>query len=282
MDTSVPPATDFSGILRERESYSVDDDNSVGNQINGWFDRLMLQSGWAISPELVLLLSAFCAIVLGGAVFVWQENLIATALAAVLGFMVPFGYALYSRGQRQRQVSEQLPPMIDELARAAKTGRSLEQCLQVVATDTPSPLGTEMQFCTRKLQLGLNIEESLSDLPRRTGVMSTSLLLTALGVHRQTGGDLVRVLERLAQTLRDRLQFQGRLRAATAASRATAILMIALPPVILAFFIFRDPNYLTDLMATTWGMRSLVTAFILEIVGSLLVWRILSNSANTN
>lgn len=279
METTIPQNTDFSGILREREAYSVDGDESVGNQINGWFDRLMVQSGWGVSPELVLLFSVFTAVVLGGLAFVWQENLISTALAATLGFLIPFLMAMYSRGQRQRQIAAQLPAMIDELSRAAKTGRSLDQCLSSVAQHTPAPLGPEIQYCNQKLALGLNVEEALADLPRRTGVVSTSLLLTALGVHRQTGGDLIRVLERLSQTLRDRLQFQGRLRAATSASRATAILMVILPPIILAFFVFRDPEYLTKLIATTWGLRSLVLAFILEIIGALLVWRILDNSA---
>lgn len=279
METTIPNNTDFSGILREREAYSVEGDDSVSNQINNWFDLLMLQSGWGVSPEIVLLLSVFCAVVSGGLVFVWQENLIATALAGAIGFLVPYFAAMIARGRRQQKISEQLPSMIDELARAAKTGRSLEQCLSIVATDTPAPLGTEMQFCTRKLSLGLNVEDSLLDLPRRTGVVSTSLLLTALAVHRQTGGDLIRVLERLSQTLRDRLQFQGRLRAATSASRATAILMVILPPVILSFFIFRDPDYLTKLMATTWGLRTLVAAIFLEILGAILVWRILDNSS---
>lgn len=279
METTIPNNTDFSGILREREAYSVEGDESVGNQINNWFDLLMLQSGWGVSPEIVLLLSVFSALVTGGLVFVWQENLIATALAGAIGFLVPYFAAMIARGRRQQKVSEQLPGMIDELARAAKTGRSLEQCLAIVATDTAAPLGTEMQFCTRKLALGLNVEDSLLDLPRRTGVVSTSLLLTALAVHRQTGGDLIRVLERLSQTLRDRLQFQGRLRAATSASRATALLMVILPPVILAFFIFRDPDYLTKLMATTWGLRTLVAAIVLEVVGAILVWRILENSS---
>lgn len=279
MDTPViSQHTDFSGILRERESYASENDESVGNQINGWFDRLMLQCGWGVSPEIVLLLSVFFAVIVGGLVFVIQEDLLATSLAGMLGFLGPFLVAMFARGRRQQKMSQQLPPMIEELARAAKTGRSLENCLALVANDTPAPLGPEMQFCTRKLNLGLNVEDAMLDLPRRTGVVATSLLATALGVHRQNGGDLVKVLERLAETMRDRLQFQGRLRAATAASRATAVLMILLPPAILAFFIFRDPEYLTKLLQSTWGWRMTITAFFLEFIGAIFVWRILKGS----
>ncbi len=61
------------------------------------------------------------------------------------------------------------------------------------------------------------------------------------------------VMERLSRTVRDRLLFLGRLRAATAASRATAILMISLPPAVLAFFTFREPDYLSNLLSSAWA-----------------------------
>lgn len=277
-DSPLSADSTFTGILRQEERFAVPNDSSLGNQLNGWFDRLMLQSGIAISPTVVMMLCLFSAITAGGILFVWQENLVSTAMAGFIGFLIPIIVAIVIRSRRQSAMSNQLPAMIDELARAAKTGRSLENCLLQVANDTPNPLGAELRNCTRKLSLGLDIDEALSELPSRTGLVATSVLATALSVHRQTGGDLVRVLERLSLTLRDRIQFQGRLRAATAASRATAILMIVLPPAILAFFIFRDPNYLNTLFASTWGLRCTVAAFILEFIGAVWVIRVLQSS----
>jgi tight adherence protein B len=138
-----------------------------------------------------------------------------------------------------------------------------------------------MQRCVRRLQLGMSIPEALRDLPHRTGLSSTNVLVTALAVHRETGGDLVQVLERLARTIRDRIQFQGRLRAATAASRATAILMVAVPPAVLVFFTFRDPGYLGELMNSAWGRRVTLTAVVLQVVGTLWVLRVLKRSQNS-
>lgn len=269
---------DFAGILRDEESYAVEGDRSVSNQLNSWFDTLMLQSGLGISPAMVLALSLCSGLTLGGFVFVIQENFLTAALGTFLGFLLPVIFTIIWRSNRQRKMSQQLPAMIDELARAAKTGRSLENCLALVANDTADPLGAELKNCTRKLELGLQVDEALKELPLRTGLISTSVLATALSVHRQSGGDLVRVLERLSQTLRDRLQFQGRLRAATAASRATAVLMIILPPAILAFFVFRDADYLNNLFNSLWGTRITITAFVLEFVGAVWVMRILNKS----
>ncbi len=272
---------EFAGILRDDETFYVENDNSVSNNINGWFDTLLVQSGLGISPTVMLFLSMLSGVAIGGAVFVWQENPLSAAFGAAIGFLLPVMLTMFIRQRRQTQMMNQLPPMIDELARAAKTGRSMEHCFQLVANDTPAPLGTELKICSRRLELGLPMSEALEELPYRTGLVSSSVLVTALGVHQQTGGDLVKVLERLAVTIRDRIQFQGRLRAATAASRYVAFLMIALPPAILAFFILRDPEYMTKLMDSDWGRWATIGAFVLEIIGVVWILRVLASSNRT-
>lgn len=277
----ITPRPEFSAILREQETYAAGDSDDVSNRINSWFDLLMIQSGIGLSPSMVLALCLLCGIALGGLVFVLQENPITTAIAAFFGFVAPVVTAVAMRARRQSVMMNQMPPMIDELARAAKTGRSVEACLQVVANDTPSPLGQELRRCTDRMAMGLPLPDAMEELPYRTGLVSASVLATALGVHRETGGDLVHVLERLSQTIRDRIQFQGRLNAATAGSRAVAILMVALPPLILAFFIFKDPNYLQSLMASTWASRLTILAIILQVVGTFWIFRVLASSRKT-
>ncbi len=271
---------EFLGILRDQETFHSEK-AGVGNDINGWFDRLMIQSGWRVAPSAVLALCVLLGMAVGGGVFVLQENLLTAALAFVIGSTIPVLIAVAMRSRRQRELSHQLPAMIDELGRAARTGRSLEHCLQMVANDTPAPLGAELKLCTRRIELGLPIQAALEELPGRTGLVGISVLTTALSVHRQTGGDLIQVLERLSRTIRDRQEFQGRLQAQTAASRATAMLMVVLPPIILTFFIFRDPTYLPSLLDSPWGSRSLVLAIALLFVGILWVMRILRTSTRT-
>ncbi len=275
----LPPETSFAGILREQTAYADHaHPDAIGTRINGWFDRLMIQTGWGVLPGAILALCLICGVALGGAAFVWKENFLIAALGALIGFVLPMGIAVVARNRRQKKINDQLPGMIDELARAARTGRSLESCLDMVAKDTPDPLGSEMSLCTKAMKLGLPVQEAMTRLPERTGVVGTSILTTALAVHSQTGGDLIHVLERLSRTLRDRQELLGRLRAATTASRLTAFLMVILPPIILGFFLFRDPEYFRNLMNSTWGRFTTLLATGLMIVGSIWVLRILSSS----
>ncbi len=276
--TRLQPQPAFAGILRQQETFASGDTDSINDRLNGAFDRLMLQCGWEVGPSIVLMLCLVSAVAVGGAAFVATDNPLLAAVGALAGGALPIVAAQLMRSRRQRLISEQLPGMIDELSRAARTGRSLESCLELVASDTPRPLGSEIQLCVRKMHLGIPIDQAMSELPERTGVVSTSILTTALAVHRQTGGDLIHVLDRLSHTLRDRLQFYGRLKAATTASRLTAILMIGLPPFILLFFVIRDPDYFDNLFASGWGRATTLTAIVLLIIGSIWVLRVLSNS----
>ena len=271
----------FASILKHQERFAEPTDTGMSKEINAGFDRLMVQSNLDISPPTVIMLCLLCGIVFGGLILVLQENLLSATVGLVLGSLVPLLYVFFARLKRQRVMTQQLPGMIEELARAAKTGRSIDQCCAIVANDTPEPLGAEMRVCARRMEMGEGVADAMRDLPDRTGLVALNILVTSLSVHQTTGGDLVTVLERLAQTIRDRLLFMGRLRAATIGSRWTAILMLALPPIIISFFVLRDANYLNQLLSTFWGRAMLITAVIADLIGSIWVLSILRGSQRT-
>lgn len=271
----------FAGILRNQERFASTDDGKMSNRLNMEFDKVMIQSSLDISPTTVLMLCLLSGIVFGGLILVFQENPLSASVGLALGGVLPLFYVFFARMRRQRLMTQQLPGMIEELARAAKTGRSIDQCCAMVAEDTPEPLGSELRVCVRRMQMGEDVASSMRDLPDRTGLVALNILVTSLGVHQQTGGDLVMVLERLAQTIRDRLLFLGRLRAVTIGSRWTAVLMIALPPIIITFFMLRDANYLNQLLSTYWGRALTISAVVLDLVGSVIVLSILRGSQRT-
>lgn len=272
---------EFADILKTDEDYASPGQADVSNRMNGWFDTLMLQSRIEVAPSTLLLLTIYSGLTCAGMAFVIRENFLAAALAAVIGSLLPLGIVAVIRSRRQRKIMTQLPGMVEELARAAKAGCSIEHCLLTVAEDTPQPLGQELAICVRRLQMGMDLRSALADLPHKTGITSVRILVTTLTVHQETGGDLVIVLERLSRTLRDRLLFEGRVRAATSASRATAIFLIVLPPLILTFFMMRDPTYLDNLLASTWGRSTTAIAILLEVIGTIWILRILKRAQQT-
>ena len=270
---------EFAGLLREDQQFARGDSDGIGESVNGWYDRLMLQSGLRTSPGLWLALSVVCSLAVGGAVFVATERLFLTAIFAIVGISLPIAFAIASRSKRQKAIMNQLPGMADELARCARSGRNLEYSFMLVAIDTPSPLGDELRISARRMEMGLDVGTAVKDLSLRTGVSTLTMFSSALTVHQDTGGDLISVLERLATAVRDRLHFVSRQQAATIASRMGATMMVIVPVFVMGFYLFRDPDYLNSLLNSFWGRLSLWTAIIFQIVGCLLVFRILSRSA---
>lgn len=270
---------EFAGLLREDQQYARGESDGIGESVNGWYDTLMLQSGLRTSPGLWLALCAVCSLAVGGTIFVATERPFLTAIFAIVGLLLPIVLAMGARSRRQKAIMNQLPGMADELARFARTGRNLEHSFTLVAMDTPSPLGDELRICARRMEMGLDVGTAVKDLAKRTGVSTLTMFSSALSVHQETGGDLISVLERLATAVRDRLHFVSRQQAATIASRMGATMMVIFPIFIMGFFLMRDPDYLNSLLNSFWGRLSLWTAIIFQIVGCLLVYRILSRSA---
>jgi tight adherence protein B len=278
--TVLEPQPGFEGIVRKDIRYSAGRESSTSDAVNGWFDRLMLQSGIQTSPSAWLMLCVFTGIALGGFVFVLTEMIPLAILTGVAGLLLPLAAAAGIRSKRQTQMRHQLPETAEELARAARSGRNIESSLHFVAGDTPSPLGNELRLVVRRMDMGVDVATAVRDLPERTGVTALTMLTSAISLHQDTGGDLVLVLERLAASVRDRLHFVNRMRAATIASRLGAIMMLTIPPLMIGFYIFQDPQYLANLMSSFWGRLTFWTGVILQIVGGLLVFRILQKAAN--
>lgn len=269
----------FSGILKEDVRFSTGESAGPGEAVNGWFDRLMLQSGLRTAPSVWLLLCALTGMSLGGLLFVVTESLPTTIFGFLLGLAAPLALASYFRNRRQNQIMEQLPGMAEELARAARTGRNVEHSFRMVAADTPSPLGDELRLAVRRTEMGLDLGSAVRDLFERTGVSTLTMFSSAISVHQETGGDLIQVLERLAAAVRDRLHFVNRLKAATVASRLGAIMMLVIPPLVILFFTVTRDNYLNELLSSFWGRLSLGIAITLQIVGAFFVFRILRRSS---
>ncbi len=269
---------EFSDLLKEDHQYARGDSAGMGESVNSWFDRLMLQSGIRTAPALWLGLCVVSALSLGGLMYVATERPSLTALFAGIGLLLPITVAMFRRSRRQLAIMAQLPGMADELARNARAGRNLEHSFKVVAADTPAPLGDELRISARRMEMGLDVSSSVGDLADRTGVSTLTMFSSALSVHQDTGGDLISVLERLATAVRDRLHFVSRQRAATIAARMGTVLMVAIPILVMGFYLMTEPDYLNSLLNDFWGRLSLWTGIILQVVGCLLVFRILSRS----
>ena len=229
----------------------------AGNVIT--FSVLTLAAGYLVSDALELF------------PFLTLKLLFAAACS-----LVPFVYIRVKRQRRMRQIEEMLPDSIDLFTRAMRAGHNIHSGLQVLAEETPEPLGGEFKKVVEDLALGSTVTEALHSLGDRVPLLDLRFFSTGVVLQRETGANIVTVMENLSAVIRERLQLRARLRAHTAQQRFSAALLCGLPVVTGMFLYLYRYDYISVLWLTPIGSRFLIYGVISEIIGILVVRKVAS------
>jgi tight adherence protein B len=198
--------------------------------------------------------------------------------AALGGWMVGGLLALGSVGAgiwivrrqhaRRRDLLEtQLVPALRMMAAATESGYSIRLALDRMVRDLPSPIADEFAQVLHAVDLGVSLEEAVTELATRVGSENFEFLATMIAVQHRIGGHLSPLLIDLAASVQERLQFQVAVQALTAQARYSAWVLGALPFVVLAFMVFGSPQYIAPLFETSGGHALLFFAAALLAVG---------------
>jgi len=240
------------------------------SRIDYGFNRLVLESGTQIVPMSAFLLTLCGAIAAGGLAWLnTSEPLIAVA-AALAGMLIPLLILTVRRSIRIRAIRQELPHVLDMLARATRAGQSIEQAIELVAAESGGILGPEFEHCSSQLGMGRSMERVLKSMASRIRLMEMRILTTTLIVQKQAGGRLSDTLERMASVVRDRISAQRQIQAATSAGRASTLIIAAVAPLAYAFVYLFHREHLQVLFNDPLGRTLLLTALILELTG--LAW----------
>jgi len=200
----------------------------------------------------------------------WMTGLV----LAVLAGLAPLVYILRVRRRRLRKFERQLPDAIDLFTRSMRAGHNLHSGLETVAAETADPLRMEFRKMMEELALGSQVEPALHALGKRVPLIDLKFFITALILQRQTGANMVAVLENLATLVRERLDMAEKLKAHTAQQRLSAWLLCGLPLVVGLGFYIQKPEYERMLWTDPTGSKFLTAGIVLEIVGILIIRRI--------
>lgn len=248
----------------------------------GWserFDRrfanLVLGSGLDITVEQVIGIVLLCGVGAASALYVWRSELWLALFGLVVGLALPLGYLFTVAGKRRRQIHQQMPDAIFLLSRSLRAGLGLEQGWHLIAAESSRPLGEELRRVSDQVNLGLSVPTALQTSAERVGVVDFSVFAAIIALHRNTGGQLPLLLDRLATGIRDRVQYQGQFRAATAMGRVSAIALGSAVPLIFLWYVLFQPESVQVFFDTPGGVGMLVTAFVLEAIGIVWLYRLL-------
>jgi len=245
------------------------------NRIDRAFYRLIERSGTSLERPAALALVLGLAVVGCAVPLVLFESLPAAAVGTVAAPALALLWWEIQGVRRYAKMQKNLPETLELVADAVRAGESLEQATAMVAEQAPTPLKEEFGYCASQLRLGHAPVAVLNRMARRIPVPEFKIFSTAVLVHRQTGGDLALLAQRLANSARDRGEFYGHVAAVTAGSRLSIVGLVVATAAALGLLAWLRPEYLEAFLSHPMGPGLLVIAGVLQALGILWVWRVL-------
>jgi tight adherence protein B len=245
-----------------------------GLAITQKLDRQLYQVGWAWTPgeflSACVLLSLASGVVTG---VVFGHSILALA-AAALGAAVPFLQLSQKRSKVMKVLNEQLPDALMLVINGLRAGNSFLQALQIVSKQMSGAIAQEFATTVSEINWGLPVETALSNLAERVGTVDIELVVAAMIVQRETGGNLSEILNNIHDTIRDRIKVAGEVQAMTAQGRMSGIVLTCLPAGIAVLFYLISPDYIKMLFTDPRGHMLLGGAIVSQLLGVYFINKI--------
>lgn len=207
----------------------------------------------------------------GGAV---QEVLFGLA-GIVVGFFAPDWYVKFRFAKRLKDFNGQLGDTITLLANSLRSGYSLLQSMELVSREALDPIGTEFKRVVREVGLGLSAQDALANLLRRVPSDDVDLMITAINIQYEVGGNLAQILDTISHTIRERVRIKGEIGVLTAQGRISGYLISCLPVALGVIVTLINPTYMNTMWAFPWIIMP-VCGGIMVFVGFLIIRKIVN------
>lgn len=209
-------------------------------------------------------------------VFIWNCNLISMTVAGLLGLLSPLVYLRFKQKQKLSKFNNQIGDALVMVSNSLKAGYGFLQAIEMVAKEMAPPIKTEFARTIQEVNLGITTEEALVHLTERIPSSDLDLVVTAMLIQRQIGGNLSEILDNISQTIRERITIKSEVKALTAQGRLSGLIIGILPAGIGAFLLLVNPNYLMKLFTDPRGKMMLVYAAVAEIIAVLIIRKIIT------
>jgi tight adherence protein B len=231
-------------------------------------------AGLKLPPSEFMVLAVVAAFLLGLAGYVLQGLLTAVLLA----IMVPVCAKLFitiRTGRRRTAFEGQLSDMLMSLSGSLRAGHSISQSLQSASIEMPAPMSEELARIVNADRVGTSASDAMAEVGRRLQCEDFEWLSQAIEINREVGGDLAGVLDHVADTVRERAQIKGQVRALAAEGKFSAYILIALPFFVAGFINMTNPGYMGVMTQHVLGWVFIAVCVIMMAIGSFWISRMI-------
>lgn len=266
-------------VAKERELSTIAPLNRLLKRERTWVEALQNlteQSGTPLTVGGFLMLSA----VLGLIVFLFVHRLTGMwalgLLAAPVAALVPAQILRFMRTRRMRTFEDQFPEALDLISRAMRAGHAFTTGIEMVGNEMPRPLGPEFRLLYDRQNYGMAMPDALKAFAQRIPILDARFFVTAVLIQRESGGNLSEILENLSDVIRERQRVKRQMRVLSAHGRITGWVLAALPPALAFALMSANPEHRSTMLDSTLGVRMLIGAGVLQLIGSLVIRKIVN------
>ncbi|HXT26519.1 MAG TPA: type II secretion system F family protein [Candidatus Eisenbacteria bacterium] len=253
-----------------------------------WMHRLMMQWSWSsklqdyvvqsgltMKPAKLILISAVAGLGSYLIASYFIAHFYASLPIGIIAAVIPFAVVAVLRSRRLHKFEEHFPEALDLLGRAVRAGHAFTTGLEMISKECPEPLGGEFRTTFEEQNFGLPLRDALLNMTERVPIIDVRFFVTALLIQKETGGNLAEILDGLARVIRDRFRIYREVRVRTAQGRLTAGILIALPIFMMLILSVLNPHYIGVLFTDPKGPMVLITAGVMQLIGSAILWKII-------
>jgi tight adherence protein B len=234
-------------------------------------DRLITQANTKLSLGFYILSSLLISALGWWGVSSHMHNPLLALLTAVCGFTLPFVYLCFMKRKRIEKFQAQLPDGLDLVARSLRAGHAFNSGMKLAADEFPDPLGIEFQGSLEEINFGVSIQQALKGLAERMDCAEARYFVVAVILQRETGGNLAELLEGLAQLMREKVKFEGKVRALAAEGKITAVILVLTPLLMALYMESVSAGYLNIFVTHPIGRIMLYSCSAMMVAGIIVL-----------
>lgn len=239
-------------------------------------DMLLVRADWnmRVSEFIAMCATGFALGFLVGD-FLLGKVLFGIVLGA-FGMWAPYFILKRAAKRRIAKLEKQLPEMLVMMSNGLKAGFGLMQAVEQCARQLPSPIADELKQLRQDTQVGSSVEEAVMALNRRVGSYDLDIVITAILVQRNVGGNLSEILDNTAHTIRERERIKGEIQTLIAEQKMTGYVIMVVPPAVGVIFFFINHDYMVTLFTEPLGRLMLAAAVLMQAAGGWMIRKIVN------
>ncbi len=232
------------------------------------------QAGVPLRIEEIVFTALFAAAVI--TFLIISNHVVQAVVVGIVAIFFPALWLASMRRKRLQKFNSQLGEALVLMANSLRAGFSFLQAMDLISKESPVPLRDEFSMVLREIQLGVPTEKALAGMAERIASADLEMMVTAVLIQRQVGGNLAEVLEKIAGTIKERVRIKGEIKTLTAQGRISGIIIGLLPMVLAAVLIFVNPEYIKVLISDPIGPVLIFFGLLSQLLGALMIKKIVS------